>query len=429
MQTKTKKIKLTEAIAMAVGTMIGASIFSIFGVGATIAGTNLPEAFILSGIFALIVAYSYAKLGGRIISNAGPIAFILEGIGDNLATGALSILMWLSYVVSISLFVKGFAGYFLPLTGISITPLSMGLVELVLIVFFTAINSLGSKAVGELEFYIVLVKLSILGIFILLGFLTINPDYIVPSFSADGLQGTLSAAVVFFLSYMGFGLITNASENMEEPEKNVPRAIFISIAIVMFIYVAVSFVAIGNLSITDLIKAQENALAVAAKPFFGSFGFILISIGALFSISSALNATLYGGANIAYSLAKDGELPEVFERKVWFGSTEGLYITAALGLFFALSFDIGAIATITSAIFTIIYIFVLFSHYRLADKYGDSKKFILFNLIILFVVFFALLLYQWQTQRNAFYGTIITFAAAFIVEYLYRYLKKRKFVK
>ena len=409
--------------------MIGASIFSIFGVGATIAGTNLPEAFILSGIFALIVAYSYAKLGGRIISNAGPIAFILEGIGDNLATGALSILMWLSYVVSISLFVKGFAGYFLPLTGISITPLSMGLVELVLIVFFTAINSLGSKAVGELEFYIVLVKLSILGIFILLGFLTINPDYIVPSFSADGLQGTLSAAVVFFLSYMGFGLITNASENMEEPEKNVPRAIFISIAIVMFIYVAVSFVAIGNLSITDLIKAQENALAVAAKPFFGSFGFILISIGALFSISSALNATLYGGANIAYSLAKDGELPEVFERKVWFGSTEGLYITAALGLFFALSFDIGAIATITSAIFTIIYIFVLFSHYRLADKYGDNKKFILFNLIILFVVFFALLLYQWQTQRNAFYGTIITFAAAFIVEYLYRYLKKRKFVK
>ena len=428
METKNKKIGLWEAVAMAVGTMIGASIFSIFGVGAKIAGENLPEAFILSGIFALLVAYSYAKLGGKIISNAGPIAFIIKGIGDNLVTGALAILMWLSYVVSISLFAKGFAGYFLPLFSIGISPLSMGIVEVLLIAFFTAISSLGSSAVGRLEFYIVLIKLSILGVFILLGFLQINPGYIVPSFNAEGLHGTLFAAVVFFLSYMGFGLITNASENIENPKKNVPLAIFISIAVVMFVYVAVSFVAIGNLSITALIKAQDNALAVAAKPFLGSFGFILISIGALFSISSALNATLYGGANIAYSLAKDGELPEVFERKTWFKSTEGLYITAVLGLFFALKFDIGAIATITSAIFTIIYIFVLISHYRLADNYGGNKGFILLNVIILLFVFLALIFYQWQTQRSAFYGTIITLLGALIIEYVFRYLKKRNFV-
>ena len=321
LESNNKKIGLWEAVAMAVGTMIGASIFSIFGVGAKIAGENLPEAFILSGIFALIVAYSYARLGSKIISNAGPIAFILKGIGDNLVTGALAIIIWLSYVISISLFAKGFAGYFLPLFGISISPLSMGITEVFLIAFFTSINSFGSKAVSRVEFYIVLVKLSILGVFILLGFLQINPGYIIPSFSAKGLYGTLSAAVVFFLSYMGFGLITNASENMEDAEKNVPLAIFISIAIVMFVYIAVSFVAIGNLSIGELIKARDNALAVAAKPFLGSFGFVLISIGAVFSISSALNATLYGGANIAYSFAKDGELPEFFERKVWFKST------------------------------------------------------------------------------------------------------------
>ena len=427
MESKNKKIGLWEAVAMAVGTMIGASIFSIFGVGAKIAGNNLPEAFILSGLFALLVAYSYSKLGSKIISNAGPIAFILEGIGDNLVTGALSILMWLSYVVSISLFAKGFAGYFLPLAHIKISALSMGLTEVVLITLFTAINSFGSKAVGKSEFYIVIVKLSILGIFILLGFLIINPGYIVPSAGSAKLQGTLSAAVVFFLSYMGFGLITNASENMEKPEKNVPRAIFISIAVVMFVYVAVSLVAIGNLPIPDLIKAEENALAVAAKPILGSFGFVLISVGALFSISSALNATLYGGANIAYSLAKDGELPDIFERKVWFKSPEGLYITAALGLFFALSFNIGSIATITSSIYTIIYIFVLTSHYRLADKYGGNKGFILFSIIILLVVFIALLHYQWQKQINAFYGTLLTLIGALIVEYLYRLIKKREF--
>jgi amino acid transporter len=429
MELKGKKIGLWEAVAMAVGTMIGASIFSIFGVGATIAGKNLPEAFILSGLFAVIVAYSYAKLGGKIISNAGPIAFILKGMGDNIITGALSILLWLSYVVSISLFAKGFAGYFLPLVQVNLTSLYIGITEVILIVIFTAINSFGSKAVGKSEFYIVLVKLSVLCLFILIGFLSIQPNYIVPSVDTARLRGTLSAAVIFFLSYMGFGLVTNASENIENPERNVPRAIFISIAVVMFIYVSVSFVAIGNLSIPDLIKAQENALAVAAEPFLGKFGFILISIGALFSIASALNATLYGGANVAYSLAKDGELPEAFERKIWFKSSEGLYITAGLGLLFALTFNLAAIATITSAIFTIIYIFVLISHYRIANEYGGNRVIILLNIFILGIVFFALIYYQWQTQRNALYGTIMTLVGALILEYGYRIIKRRYFVK
>ena len=409
--------------------MIGASIFSIFGVGVKIAGKNLPEAFVLSGLFALLVAYTYAKLGSRIISNAGPIAFILKGIGDNVITGALSILMWMSYVVSISLFAKGFAGYFLPLIHIEPSAVSMGLVEIVLIVSFTALNFFGSAAVGKTELYIVLVKLSILGVFILLGFLAIKSSNIIPSFDQQHLKGTLNASVVFFLSYMGFGLITNASEHMENPERNVPLAIFISIAIVMFVYISVALVAVGNLSITQLIKAGDNALAVAAKPFLGNFGFILISFGALFSISSALNATLYGGANVAYSLAKDGQLPLFFERKVWFKSTEGLYITSGLAILFALLFNIGQIAIITSAIFTIIYIFVLVSHYRLADDYGGNKTFILLNSVILTIVFIALMFYQWKTQRIAFYGVIVTFSTALAIEYIYRNIIKRKFVK
>ena len=144
-QIKDKKLGLTEVVSLAVGTMIGASIFSIFGIGAKMAGKNLVEVFILSGIYALIVAYTYAKLGGKIISNAGPIAFILKGIGDNILTGALSLLIWLTYVVSIALFAKGFAGYFLPLLNLSVTAFSMALTEILLILFFTTLNFFGSN--------------------------------------------------------------------------------------------------------------------------------------------------------------------------------------------------------------------------------------------------------------------------------------------
>jgi len=423
---KNKKLSLIEVISMAVGTMIGASIFSIFGLGAKIAGNNLPEAFLLSGIYALVVAYSYAILGGKIISNAGPIAFILKGLGDNIVTGALSILMWLTYVISISLFVKGFAGYLLPFIHIESTAFAIGIVEVIVISFFTALNFFGSKSVGRAEFYIVLIKLLILSVFIAGGFMTINWGMAKPSFDTVHTNGLLNASIIFFLSYMGFGLITNASENIKNPSKNVPLAIFISILFVMGFYMLISLVTIGNLPLPDIIKAQENALAIAAKPFLGDFGFILITIGALFSISSALNATLFGGANIAYSLAKDGELPEFFERKVWFKSTEGLYLTAGLGLLLALIFDLGAIASITSTVFTVIYIFVLISHLKLQKEYGGNRILIIFNLIILLAVFTALMRYQWETQKSTFYASIFTFITAFIVEYLYRKYKKRE---
>ena len=426
---KNNKLSLVEVISMAVGTMIGASIFSIFGLGAKVAGQDLPLAFLLSGFYALIVAYSYSILGSKIISNAGPIAFILKGIGDNVVTGALSILFWFTYIISISLFVKGFAGYFLPFTHIEPSSISIGIVEVVSISFFTALNFFGSKAVGKAEFYIVLIKLSILLVFILAGFLAINWHNTQPKFDSPHINGLINGSIIFFLSYMGFGLITNTSENMKNPKKNVPKAIFLSIFIVMLFYVLISLVTLGNLPLQNIIKAQENALAVAAKPFLGNFGFILISIGALFSISSALNATIYGGANIAYSLAKDGELPNTFERKLWFKSTEGLYLTAGIGLVMALFFDLSAIAIITSTVFTIIYIFVLISHFKLAKQYGGNKIIISINLIILFTVFAALMKYQWTTQKSAFYASIIIFISALIVEYIFRKFKNRKFNK
>lgn len=421
------KMGLWEAVSMAVGTMIGASIFSIFGVGAKIAKQDLPVAFLLSGVFAVIVAYSYARLGTKIVSNAGPIAFILRGIGDNIVTGALSVLIWMTYVVSISMFARGFAGYFLPLVGVDTIPTAFSIVVVLVITIFTMLTFFGSKAVGKTEFYIVAVKLSILGVFIALGVMRIAPHQVTPVFDSTHTGGLIHASVIFFLSYMGFGLITNAGENMENPSKNIPRAIFISIGIVLFVYVAVSAVAVGNLPLDRLIKAEDNALAIAAEPFLGSFGFLLISIGALFSISSALNATLYGGANIAYSLAREGELPAFFERKVWFGSVEGLYMTAALGILFGLLFEMNGIAFIISSIFTVIYIFVLISHLRLVGEVGGNRFLIVCNLIILSSVFIALQYFQLKSQRNAVYGIAAVFVGALLLEVTFRYVKRRSF--
>ncbi len=420
------RINLLQAVSLAVGTMIGASIFSIFGLGARIAGNNLPLVFVISGLVALLVAYSYAWLGSRMVSDAGPMEFILQAFGNNLLTGALSFLFWMTYVISIALFAKGFAGYFLPLLPVPGTAGLESIVEVCIVLVFTSLGVMGSSSVGRAEFWIVTIKLGILLLFVVLGIWSIQAERILPHVSRDTLPGILDATAIFFLSYMGFGLVTNASEHMKDPERNVPRAIYISILVVSIVYVLVSVVAVGNLPLPELIEAEDYALAEAARPFLGSGGYLLVTWGALFSIASALNATLYGGANVAYALARDGVLPKTFDRKLWFGSMEGLYITAGLGIVFALLFNLNGIASITSSVFMVIYLFVLASHWRMRKRFGGSSVIIGLGFAVVLAVFLLLLHYQWQTARDAFYATWMVLGGSLGTEWIYFRLTRRR---
>ncbi|SMO54022.1 amino acid:proton symporter, ABT family [Balnearium lithotrophicum] len=422
-----KKLSLWQAVAMAVGTMIGASIFSIFGYGVKIAGNGLPIAFFISGIYALMVAYSYAHLGRKYVSNAGPIAFIQKAFGNTVWVGALSILMWFSYVVAISLFAISFAGYLLPLIHLNYPTLHT-VTEVFVVAFFGALSYFGgSRAVGKLEFWIVSLKLTILLLFIVAGLKVLHIDYLKPQISQSYLKGILNASVIFFLSYMGFGLVTNISENLENPWKNVPRAIFISIFIVMFVYVGVSVSAIGALPTEELIKYAENALAVAAEPMLGKFGFVLLSLGALISISSALNATIYTGANASYALMRDGYIPVphyLVERK-WLGEHLGLYITSSLGLLFALLFNVTSVASIVSIVTSVLYIGVILSHLKLWENVGGRRGLIFFNLIVITFVVFQILTFQFKSSKLTFYTTILLFLTSFLLELFY-YGKRRR---
>ena len=414
------KLSLWEAVAIAVGIIIGASIFSLIGVGAKLAGRDLPLAFMFSSLAALLVAYSYAKLGSRIVSNAGPIEFIVRGIGDNIFTGMLAFMLWFTYVASIALFAKTFAGYFLALLGLPLSRFNVAVVELAVVALFTALNFKGSKTVGRAESLIVAAKLGILGVFILAGLFSLNPDWVAPLWDREHIMGALYAATLFFLSYTGFGLVTNASEDIEDPERNVPRAIYLSLLITTIVYVLVAVTAIGNIPVEKLVAAKEYALAEAAKPVLGRAGFILVSIGALLSTSSAINATLYGGANIAYALAREGELPRVFERKTWFGATEGLYATAILGLLLAYLLNLDGVAAVCSATFIIIYIAVIVAHYRLRHITRGNTAVILLSLAVVAAILALLLYNQYRTNPRSFYTILVSYAGAALVEYVYR---------
>jgi amino acid transporter len=410
---------LIAAMSIGVGGMIGAGIFSILGVAGQTAGTGMWVSFVIAGAAALLCTYSFAKLAVTYPSAGGPVEFLVQGLGDNVLSGGLNLLLWVAYILGLALFASAFGGYASTFVSTSAPPLVGRLLGIGVIVLFAAINFFGARAVGRSELFVVGVKLAILALFAGAGLYFASPSAFAPSTWPPGSQIMLGAGVVF-IAYEGFGLITNAAEDMATPKKTLPRALYLSVVFVMVVYVAVSLAVIGNLPIPAIVAARDYALAAAAKPFLGNFGFRLITIAALFSTASAINASLYGGANVSYAIARDGELPRFFERKVWGRGTEGLLITTGLVIAFASSFGLSGIAMMGSASFLVIYAAVNVAHLRLIDKTG-ARRWAVWVSVVTNVAFFAILVKKLIASNPAALWTLAgALAVCFAAEWIYR---------
>jgi amino acid transporter len=201
--------------------------------------------------------------------------------------------------------------------------------------------------------------------------------------------------------------------------------LYLAVSITIIIYVLVSLTVLGNLPISDIIGAKDYALAAAAEPFLGKLGFTFIAIAALFSTSSAINATLYGGANVSYNIAKHGELPKIFERKLWGKSTEGLFITSAFVLLFANFLELDGIAMLGSASFLIIYGAVNISHLRLYKETKANLVIIIASIISCIIFLGVLVFYEINNSPTTLIILLFVISICFIFEWLYRRRSRR----
>ncbi len=411
-------ISLPAAIAIGIGGMIGAGIFSILGVVAEAAGSGMWISFLIGGIVALFSTYSYAKLGAAFPSAGGPVEFLVRGWGKGSISNGFNLFMWIGYIISIALYAQGFAGYFLTFFTTNSHPLLLKSAAIGIVILFTAINMLGARSVGKVELFIVIIKVSILILFAACGLFYIQPSNLAFS-HINSVKDILYGTGVLFIGYEGFGLVTNAAANMVDPQKSLPKALYLSVLIVIAIYIAVSVTVLGNLSISEIHAASDYALAEAAKPFLGSLGFSLIAIAALFSTGSAINATLFGGANICYMIARDGELPKIATDKVWDNATGGLLITALLVICFILFFDLAGVAMMGSGAFLLIYAAVNAGHLRITQQTGANTVIILFSLLLCLGMFTILEIYTFQQAPSAVYTMIILLIGSFASEKIY----------
>jgi len=417
--TNRATIGLFAAMAIGIGGMVGAGIFSILGVVAEASGSAMWLSFAIGGLVVLPSTYSYAKLGARYPSAGGSVEFLVQGFGDGVLSGGINLYMWVGYVIALALYAQAFAGYagtFFSHHSPEWLPKAIGVG---IVILFTGINFIGAGVVGKSETAIVAIKLCILLLFAVAGLFFIHPGYLSPSHWPSG-SGIIFGAGVLFIGYEGFGLVANAAGDMADPKKLLPKALYLSVLSVILIYLAVSVAVIGNLDVKAIVAAKDYALAEAAKPFLGNFGFKLIAVGALFSTASAINATLFGAANVSYMIAKDGELPRVFSRLIWQGGTGGLVITSCAVILFILFFDLSGVAMMGSGAFLLIYACVNAAHLRLTSETG-GKKVIIFSAIAACLFMFVFLgVYIYQNSKLAFITMIALIPLCLVAELVYR---------
>jgi amino acid transporter len=413
------QIGMVAAVCIGIGGMVGAGIFSILGVVAEAAGNAMWLAFAIGGVVALLSTYSYAKLGATFPSAGGAVHFLVKSFGDGVLAGGLNLFMWAGYIISLALYATAFGSYAATFVTTAASPVLVKSLAVAVVVLLTLVNAFGARLMGRSETVIVVVKVAILVLFAAVGLWFIRPGYLSPELWPEG-KSILFGAGVLFIGYEGFGLITNAAADMRDPPRMLPRALFVSVIVVIALYLAVSLTVTGNLSDYEIEHARDYALAEAAKPFLGQFGFRLIAIAALFSTASAINATLFGSANVCYMIARDGGLPAGLARTEWRGATGGLLLTAALVLAVMLSFDLSGIAMMGSAAFLLLYAAVNAGHLKVLKATGANALLVWLSLLTCLAMFVILCVYILREQPRALVALVIIAAVAFAAEWIYR---------
>jgi amino acid transporter len=423
MGNKAGKIGFWGAAAIGVGGMVGGGIFAVLGLSVQLAHGGAPIAFAVGGIVALLTAYSYSRLSVTFPSQGGTVTYLDRAFGPTIQVGAMNILLWLSYIVMLSLYASAFGSYGAAFASQSSQVLVKHILIVAGVVLISGLNLMSAEVIGKAETWIVGIKVTILLFFIAVGVSRVNVAQISPPAWSPPVQ-LIAGGMIIFLAYEGFELIANTADDVKDPHRLLPRAFMSSVIFVIFLYVLIAAVATGTLSVDKIVAAKDYALAVAAEPALGKFGFTLIACAALLSTGSAMNATFYGAARLSYIIAKEGELPEVLEKKVWNRPAEGLLITAAWTLVIANLFDLSSISTMGSAGFLLIFAAVNAANLKLRKDTGSNRWVPVLGVISCLG---ALLVLLWQTYRTdpAQLLTLAIMAGlAWLVEWLYRRFKR-----
>lgn len=424
----TKKIGLKEAMSIGIGGMVGGGIFAVLGLAVSLAKGGTPVSFLFAGILALITSYSYVKLSSTYPDRGGTVKFINQGFGKNVFSGGINNLLWISYIIMLSLYASAFGSYAPNLWQLtSHKSIDFHIYASAIIVIATLINYYSIIVVGKIESIAVIIKLVILIGFIVIGFYGLFNSPNLSQLAVSNWENPIklfAGGMVIFVAYEGFELIANAAPDIINPKKNIKRAYYYSVIFVIILYIVIAIVTIGSLPFSKIATAQDYVLAEAAKPMLGRVGFSIITIAALISTFSAINASLYGGSKVNYELAYDDELPHHFLAKFW-NQPIGLLITALATLLLVNTLDLESISTAGSTGFLLIFGVVNLTSFKLYKEVNGNRLIPMAGFILCIAALIILISQQLKTNKLGVFIALSIVLLCLFIEWIYKRNEKQ----
>lgn len=299
-----RELGLREAVSIGIGGTVGGGIFVLVGVAGGKAGPAALLAFGLAFIASLVIALPYAELACRIPMAGGGYAFAQQILGEPWGF-FMGWIYWGAYVFLSGYVTLGFGDYLHAVTGIPVTAGAAALVALCV-----AVNLMGVKVSGTTQTVVILTAIVGLAGFAVWGVPHVSLANFTP-FAPFGVGGVLSAALVTFLSFGGFDMVAAAGEEIKHPERNLPRAILLTLVGVLGLYIAVAFVVIGTIPL-HILRTSGSPLADAAGIFGGPVARGLVVFCALLTTAATANAIMVVTSRTVFAMARDRLLPRRF---------------------------------------------------------------------------------------------------------------------
>ena len=403
---RNKALGIPELIAIALGGMVGGGIFTILGIAVSMIGVYTPFAIILGGMIATLAAYSYIKLGVYYRDEGATYSFFKKTFPNS--PFAASLIGWwviFGYISTLALYAYTFASYAISSFDFSNNEWIRKLVAGSVILIFTLINIWSVKGMGKIEDLMVYTKLVIL---VVISFALINDSntslpVLLENNHDTTILSILIVASLTFVAYEGFQLVINAVNEMESPEKNIPKAIYSAIFLTICIYVIISLGAILAIPFEEIIQNKEYALAAGANNTLGHWGTNLVIAGALLATSSAISGTVFGASRQMAVIANDGYFPLFLARRKNHIPIYSIIAMSSFSFCMILAGNLEVILEFGSVTFLLVSLLMAYANHKIRKQTNSSAAITILALIGLASGTFLIIYYEMTTQIEQIY--------------------------
>jgi len=345
-----KELGLLDVFCIATGAMISSGLFVLPGLAHARAGPAVFLSYWIAALLAVPAMFSKAELVTAMPRAGGDYFYATRSLGDAAGTVA-GFVSWFSLSFKSAFALVGMGAYAALVTDVPIKVIAASLC-----VVFTVVNLVGVRRAGRFQVFLVFGLLTILAVYCFRGLARITPEKMTP-FMPHGFGAVLSTAGFVFISYGGLTKVASIAEEVKNPGKTIPHAMFLSLVVAAILYALVVLVTAGVLD-PDKLDHALTPISDGARIFMGGVGEVVLAVAALLAFISTANAGIMSASRYPVAMSRDSLVPPFFQKvNARFGTPHvSVLVTGAFMLVAVLVLELELLVKVASTLLMMLFV-------------------------------------------------------------------------